>query len=81
MESQKAKLIEKLWEKGVMAQGKLVDVQKLAVEQGIPVKEEIQKVIQGWEGKPKVLCKYSGNADSSTLTIYSNTWCKGKGMH
>ena len=49
----KAKLIKMLQDHGITAMGNIDNIQKLATSRGIPVEEEIPKVIEGWEGKPK----------------------------
>ena len=57
-----------------MAQGKLGDIQKLAQDRGIPIKEETPKVQQGWEGKAKGMLQILwewGFIDSNNVPQYS----------
>ena len=49
----KLELMEKLLEKGVTMKGKLVNLQKAVVDQGIPIEEQSVKVNEGMEGKQK----------------------------
>ena len=45
--------IKRLQERGITATGNIAQLCKLAKNKGIPIIEEIPKVIEGWEGKPK----------------------------
>ena len=49
----KAKLIKRLQENGVTTTQNINNIQKLATSRGIPIEEEIPKIIEGWAGKPK----------------------------
>jgi len=49
----KVELIAKLKDAGVTTKGKLKDLQTAARNLGIPIEELLQKVKEGWEGKPK----------------------------
>jgi len=49
----KLDLIKKLQEKGVTTTGNINNIRKLATSHGVPVIEVLQKIIEGWEGKPK----------------------------
>ncbi len=39
--------------KGLMMKGKLKDLQAAATLHGMPIEEQKEKVIEGWEGKSK----------------------------
>jgi len=49
----KLDLIKKLQEKGVTTTGNIDNIRKLATSHGVPIVEVHQKIIKGWEGKPK----------------------------
>ena len=72
---QKEELVKKLAEKGITAAGNLVQVQKLARERNIPIiKENIPKIKEGWETKPKGLLQVlweRGFIDASNLKQYT----------
>jgi hypothetical protein len=51
----KAELLVHLQEKGVSARGKLSDLVVAAKNHGIPIREEVQKIQEGWVGKAKGL--------------------------
>ena len=57
----KAKLIKMLQDHGITAMGNIDNIRKLATSRGIPVEDEISKVIEGWEGKPKGMMQVCGN--------------------
>jgi hypothetical protein len=46
---------KKLEERGVTWEGRLVDLQKAATNNGVPTSEVLQKIEEGWEWKPKGL--------------------------
>ena len=72
---QKEELVKKLAEQGITAAGNLVQVQKLAREQNIPIiKENVPKIKEGWETKPKGLLQVlweRGFIDASNLKQYT----------
>ena len=51
----KLELTEKLMELSVLTKGKLLDLQRAAMEQGIPIEETTVKVKEGWAQKQKGL--------------------------
>ena len=51
----KKELTEVLLTRGITIKGKLVDLQRAATTNGISIEEVSQKIIEGWEGKPKGL--------------------------
>ena len=53
-----------LKETGITAKGKKDAIVALATEQKIPVSKMKDKVIEGWEGKPKACFKFCGNVAS-----------------
>ncbi len=51
----KAELLDRLKEKGIVTKGRVADLIVAAQYNGIPVEEELQKIQEGWAGKPKGL--------------------------
>jgi hypothetical protein len=51
----KAELLDCLKEKGIVTKGRVADLIVAAQNNGIPVEEEMQKIQEGWAGKPKGL--------------------------
>ena len=51
----KKELSERLLTCGITMKGKLADLQRAATNHGLPIEEISQKVLEGWEGKPKGL--------------------------
>jgi hypothetical protein len=51
----KQELLERLLTCGITMKGKLADLQRAAINHDLPLKEISQKVLEGWEGKPKGL--------------------------
>jgi hypothetical protein len=51
----KAELLDRLKEKGIVTKGRVADLVVAAQNNGIPVEEEVQKIQEGWVGKPKGL--------------------------
>ena len=49
----KKELEQKLLEKNISTKGNLSVLQAACQNNGIPVEEEISRVVEGWEGKPK----------------------------
>ena len=70
----KDELLKVLKERGVSAKGKKAAIQIIAQEHGLPIRETTQKVIEGWEGKPKGLLQVlweRGIVDASKLSEYT----------
>ena len=49
----KGKLLKDLQAKGVSAKGRKDELQILCKNQNLPIEEELDEVVEGWEGKPK----------------------------
>ena len=49
----KSNLKEKLTAMGLVPNGTREALQKLCIDNNIPISEEISKIVEGWEGKPK----------------------------
>ena len=60
-------------ERGVSAKGKKAAIQAIAQEHGLPIWETTQIVVEGWEGKPKGLHRFFGNAGLSMKQDFQST--------
>jgi hypothetical protein len=64
--------------------GRLVDIQRATTNNGVPLKETLQKKIDGWEGKPKGLLQvlwergWINNDDSWAYKNYTITGKKNE---
>ena len=61
-------------EKGVTETGNITHLQRLTENQGTPITEDIQKVVEGWEGKTKGLLQITwehGFIDMTNLQQYT----------
>ena len=70
----KEKLMKQLKERGITAKGKKEAIQQRALEVGLPIQETKQKIVEGWEGKPKGLLQVlweRGLVDQNRLDKYT----------
>ena len=77
----KKELSDKLLSTGLTVKGKLKDLQRAASNIGLPIEETKQKVIEGWEGKPKGLLQIlweRGWIDNSDNKAYLNYTVTGR---
>ncbi len=62
---------------GITMKGRLSDLQKAAINHGIPLEEISQKILEGWEGKPKGLLQvlwergWIDNSDDKAIQNYT----------
>jgi hypothetical protein len=75
----KKELQARLLTHGITAKGRLANMQKAATNLGIPIKEEIRKISEGWEGKSKGLLQvlwergWINNEDGKACQNYTIT--------
>ena len=77
----KKELSDKLLSSGLTIKGKLKDLQRAASNIRLPIEEMKQKVIEGWEGKPKGLLQIlweRGWIDNSDNKAYLNNTVTGR---
>ncbi len=70
----KDELVNQLKARGITAKGKKDIIQKIALEQGLPIEETKARIIEGWEGKPKGLQQVlweRGFIDANNLAKYT----------
>jgi hypothetical protein len=53
----------------ITAKKRLADMQEAATNLGVPIKEEIRKISEGWEGKSKVYCRSYRREDRLTMKM------------
>jgi hypothetical protein len=77
----KKELMQILLTRGITMKGRLVDIQRAATNNGIPLEETSQKKIDGWEGKPKGLLQVlweRGWINNDDGRAYNNYTITGK---
>ena len=73
----KKELSQRLLTCGITMKGRLSDLQKAAINHGIPLEEISQKILEGWEGKPKGLLQvlwergWIDNSDDKAIQNYT----------